>query len=94
MRFVFCFALALPLALSSVFLKAMEPADERLLLGFEREDFARLAKTIKLVRKEGKTRRGKPYVAWEAPGGFAALGQWMIYKGNASQGQHALGIWA
>ena len=52
--------------------EAAEPADEKLLLGFEEEDFARLGKAIKITRKEGKTKEGKPYVAWESPGGFRA----------------------
>jgi hypothetical protein len=71
---------------------ANEPANEKLLLGFEEEEFARIGKAIKITRKEGKTKEGKPYVAWQSPGGFTALGQWVVYKGNASQGQHALGI--
>src|SRR5262245_20259899 len=71
---------------------AAEPADEKLLLGFEEEDFARLEKVIKITRKEGKTKEGKPFLIWENPGGFAPIGQWRIAKGNASQGQHALAI--
>lgn len=80
------------LALSSTALPAAEPTGEKLLLGFEEEDFVRLDKAIKLTRQEGKTRRGEPYVAWQSPGGFAAIGQWLIFKGQASQGEHALGI--
>ncbi len=66
--------------------------DERLLLGFEEEDHARLAGAIKLERKEARTKDGRAYVAWENPGGFQALGQWRMFKGQASQGEHAMGI--
>src|SRR5262245_32012052 len=69
-----------------------DPADEKLLLGFEEEEFARIGKAIKITRQEGKNKEGKPYVAWESPGGFAPLGSWMTYKGDASEGQYALGI--
>src|SRR5262245_20552378 len=71
---------------------AADPADEKLLLGFEEEDMARLDKAIKVTRKEGKTKDGKPFVALESPGGFTSLGQWTLFKGNASQGDYAMGI--
>src|SRR5262245_14788330 len=80
-------SLALLPALCTAPAGAAEPAGERLLLGFEEDDYARISKAIKITRKEAKT-----HTAWESPGGFAPLGQWMVYKGNASQGQHALGI--
>src|SRR5262245_34925137 len=71
---------------------AAEPAAEKLLLGFEEDELAKLGKAIKITRKEGKTKGGTPYVAWESPGGFQALGQWTLFKGNASQGDYAMGI--
>jgi hypothetical protein len=89
MRWVLCLALLAVLQTAS---GAAEPAGEKLLLGFEEEDFARIGKAIKITHTEGKSREGKPYVAWGNPGGFAPLGQWVVYKGNASQGEHALGI--
>src|SRR5262249_8964415 len=55
-------------------------------------DFARISKAIKITRKEGKSKDGKPFMVWESPGGFAQIRQWVVYKGNASQGQQALGI--
>ncbi len=67
-------------------------ADERLLLGFEEEEHARLAQPAKLTRKEKTTKDGRPYVAWEHPGGLQALGEWRLYKGRASQGETAMGI--
>src|SRR5262245_24051644 len=85
MRSVLCLALlALPGTLPPAVSCAAEPASEMLLLGFEEEDFARLGKAIKITRKESKSREGKPCMAWESPGGFAQIGQWMVYKGNAS----------
>jgi hypothetical protein len=71
---------------------AAEPTDEKLLLGFEESEFDRLGNVIKLTKKEGMTKDGTSFTAWDSPGGFRELGQWMVYKGNASQGQHALGI--
>src|SRR5262249_47577973 len=71
---------------------AFELPAEKPLLGFEEEDLARISKAIKITRKEGKTKEGTPFVGWEGAGGFAQLGQWMVFKGKASQGQHALGI--
>src|SRR5262245_38669695 len=93
MRRLRCLALV-PLlwALAPALSGAAEPPAEKLLLGFEEEDFTRLGKAIKITRKEGKTKEGTPCVGWESPGGFAQLGQWMVFKGKASQGQHALGI--
>ena len=85
MRTIPCLALVLLLWALAPAVSAAEPADEKLLLGFEEEDFARLSKAIKITRKEGKTKEGKPFVSWESPGGFAQLGQWMIFKGKASQ---------
>jgi hypothetical protein len=84
--------LALLWALSPGVPRAGEPTGEKLLLGFEEEDFARIGKAIQITRKEGKTKDGKPFVAWESPGGFTHIGQWVVYQGNASQGKHALGI--
>lgn len=72
--------------------RAAEGPEEKLLLGFEEEDFARLSKVMKITRKEGKSKDGKPFVAWENPGAIQALGQWVMYKGNASQGDYAMGI--
>jgi hypothetical protein len=91
MRSALCFAVLCLLGALPLAARAAEPA-EKLLLGFEEEEFARIKNAIKITRKEGKTKQDKPYVAWEGPGGFAHLGQWMTYKGNASEGQYALGI--
>src|SRR5262245_64729105 len=33
------------------------------------------------------------YIAWESPGGIQALGQWNLYKGKASRGEYAMGIY-
>jgi hypothetical protein len=71
---------------------AAEPPVEKLLLGFEEEDFTRISKAIPITRKEGKTKEGQAFIGWEGAGGFAQLGQWMVFKGKASQGQYALGI--
>jgi hypothetical protein len=93
MRSLTCLAfIAGFLALSTTWSGAADPADEKLLLGFEEDDMARLDKAIKVTRKEGKTKDGKPFVALESPGGFGALGQWTLFKGNASQGDYAMGI--
>src|SRR5688500_9452817 len=92
MRSVLCFTLLcllVPLLLPT---RAEESAAEKLLLGFEEEEFARIEKAVKITRKEGKTKEGKPYVAWESPGGFAQLGQWITYTDQASEGKCALGI--
>jgi hypothetical protein len=72
--------------------RAAEPADERLLLGFEDTEFEKLAKVIKLTKKEGKTKDGKPFVSWQSPAELQFLGQWNLFKGNASQGDYAMGI--
>ncbi len=72
--------------------RAAEPADELLLLGFEETEFEKLAKAIKLTRKESKTKDGKPFVSWQSPAILSALGQWNLFKGNASQGDYAMGI--
>src|SRR5262245_4396842 len=85
-------ALLLLLGMLAPAVSAAEPPPEKLLLGFEEEDFARLGKAIKITRTEGKTKEGKAFVGWEGAGGFVQLGQWMVFKGKASQGQHALGI--
>ncbi len=69
-----------------------QDGQERLLLGFEEEEHARLSRSIKLGRKEKTTKDGRAYVAWEHPGGIQALGEWRVYKGRASQGEHAMGI--
>src|SRR5262245_60714322 len=93
MRSLTCLALlALLWVVSAAWSPAADAADEKLLLGFEEEEIARLDKAIKVTRKEGKTKDGKPFVALESPGGFAALGQWALFKGNASQGDYAMGV--
>jgi hypothetical protein len=89
MRILLCLSL---LTVSAAFFQTAEPGEEKLLLGFEEEDYARLSKVIKITRKEGTTKDGKQFVGWEGPGGIQFLGQWVASKGNASQGQHALGI--
>jgi hypothetical protein len=82
--------------LLAALLGASRPAaagdDEKRLLGFEEEEYARLAQAVKLTRKEARTKEGKAYVAWEHPGGIQALGQWRLYPGRASQGDYAMGI--
>jgi hypothetical protein len=65
---------------------------EQLLLGFEEEEHARLTKTVKIARKEKTTKDGRAYVAWEQPGDIQALGEWRLYKGQASEGEVAMGI--
>src|SRR5262245_61784504 len=84
-------ALGLTLA-ASVPTSAADVSDEKLLLGFEESEFEKLSKVIKLTKKEGKTKDGKSFVAWDTPGGFQPLGQWPMFKGNASQGDYAMGI--
>lgn len=71
---------------------AAEPMEEKLLLGFEEADFERLAQAIKLTRKEVKPKEGPAHAAWEMPGLMSMIGQWRVYRGKASQGEHALGI--
>src|SRR5262245_41883663 len=73
--------------------RAAEPADELPLLGFEESEMEKLAKLLKLVRKDVKPKEGPAHAAWEIGGGTGSIiGQWKVFKGKASQGDYALGI--
>lgn len=65
---------------------------EKLLLGFEDEEFARIGKGLALTRKDAQSKDGTPYVAFENPGGIAQLGRWVVYGDRASEGNQSLGI--
>lgn len=89
MRSALCILVLLAALVAQLPGHSAEPANEKLLLGFEPAEVQTWAEALKVKPEAGKTRDGTPHVLFKSASSY---GQWRFFKGKASQGDYAMGL--